>query len=69
MDHMGGMWLWWIAGLLVLVVVVWLLYLLARQGDDGVKQKESPEERLKRRFADGEIDEETYERALEELRK
>lgn len=63
---MGGMWLWWILILIVIGVGVW--YALSAAGKGGTKE-ESPEAVLKRRYANGEIDRETYERMLSDLRE
>ncbi|HEY5616522.1 MAG TPA: SHOCT domain-containing protein [Vicinamibacterales bacterium] len=65
---MGGMWLWWIVGLGVLVLLVWAIARAAAspaplQGGD------SPEAILKRRYARGELDREEYDRRLSDLRK
>lgn len=57
---MGFMGLWWILGIALVAAVVWAL-LRARRGSI-VGPPESPEEILKRRYAKGEIDRETYER-------
>ena len=67
---MGGMWVWWLLGLALIVLVVWLV---ARVGgsshENETARHESPEETLKRRYASGEIDSEEYERRLRDLRK
>jgi putative membrane protein len=65
---MGGMWLWWIIGVGVLVLLVWVIARAAGStappsGDD------SPDTILKRRYARGELDREEYERRLSDLRK
>ncbi len=49
------------------IAVVWFALSAARRRGDGVQ--ESPEQVLKRHYANGELDSETYERKLEELRK
>ena len=63
---MGWMAIWWILGAALFGAVVWALVKSAR-GPAG--PKESPAEILRRRYAKGEIDKQTYERMLEELRK
>lgn len=65
--HMGGMGMWWILFVPVLLAVGWFALSAARRLSDGAQ--ESPERVLKRHYADGEIDSETYERKLAELRK
>ena len=65
-GHMGWMALWWIVGALAVAAVVWALL---RSAGGTASKSESPEEALKRRYAKGEIDDKTYKRMLEELRK
>lgn len=64
--HTGGMGLWWIVIAVALVGVIWFVITTTRRGreDSG----ESPEQTLKRRYAKGELDRETYERMLADLR-
>jgi len=63
---MGFMGLWWILILAVLVALVWGVASAGRSR--GIRDS-SAEQRLKERYADGEIDRETYERMLAEIRK
>ena len=68
MGWMGGwMMLWWIPGIIVLVLLVRLLSGsssgLSFGGDD------TPEQILKRRYAKGEIERDEYQRRLEDLRR
>lgn len=58
----GFMWIIWI---LVIVAVVWLVIAVSRQ--DRSSREPSPREILDRRYARGEIDQETYERMRSEL--
>ena len=67
-NHMGWMWLWWLLGLGLLVLVVWAIA-RAAGGQAAPRQDESPETILKRRYARGEIDRDEYERRLSDLRK
>jgi putative membrane protein len=66
--NMGWMGLWWIAGLAVLVLLVWGV---ARAGGapGSSRAEESPEAILKRRYARGDIDKEEFDRRLTDLRK
>ena len=65
-GHMGYMAWWWIIVLLVLVAAVWLAASAGRgRGLGG----ESPEQQLKKRYAAGEIDRDTYQRMLDDLRR
>jgi uncharacterized membrane protein len=64
-DHMGGRWIWWINGILIIAAFAWaILGSSTRNIDSGV----SAEELLKRRFARGEISKEDYEKALQDLK-
>lgn len=70
-PHMGGMvwWmgLWWVFGLAIVVLLVWLIAKTA-SGSQG-RVDETPEQILKRRYARGELDREEYQRRLEDLRR
>ena len=74
-DHMGwGGWtmmlLFW---LVVIALIVWLVVTLLRREGGGGPRTGSGEDRaekvLRERYARGEIDEETYRRMLDELRR
>lgn len=65
--HMGWMALWWIFPIALVVVLVWALVTRIPFRPDG--RGESPEQILKRRYAKGEIDRDTYERMLADLKK
>lgn len=65
-GHMGWMVLWWIFGIALVAVLVWALLRASVGGPSGVR--DSPEQLLKRRYASGEIDRETYRRMLADLR-
>lgn len=62
---MGMMWLWWLAGIAAVGFVVWIV---ARAREDGRSRPETPEEILDRRYANGEIDRDEYERKRADLR-
>jgi len=65
--HMGGMGLWWLIGIALIVAFVWLI---ARASAGSAPRAEaSPDTILKQRYARGEIDREEYERRLADLRK
>jgi putative membrane protein len=66
--HMAWMWLWWIVGLALLVIVVWIVARRMRSSAPP-PSRESPEAILQRRYALGEIDHEEYEQRLTILRK
>jgi putative membrane protein len=74
----GGMgWAGWLAMglfwlLLILVIILLVVRLLPSmrpdgRGDGGDARRESPEDILDRRFAQGEIDQETYQKQREAL--
>lgn len=65
---MGWMWLWWLFGVVLLVLFVWAV---ARGATSSSRPRddESPEAILKRRYARGELDAQEYERRLTDLRK
>lgn len=65
---MFGMWIWWLVGLIVIVALVWAVLRASGRGTGGTAAA-SPEERLKQRYANGEIDEEEYGKRLRDLRK
>ncbi len=63
---MFGMAMWWIL-LLLLIFAVW--YFASGKGSGSAAPPETPEEILKKRYAKGEIDRDTYEKMLADLRK
>lgn len=63
---MGSMGIWWIVGVALIALVAWALVRSSRGAMNG--SSESPEQVLKRRYAGGEIDHETYQRMLTELK-
>lgn len=67
MGQMGGwMVLWWGFGLVVLVLLVWLI---AKAVGGTSTRDDTPEQILKRRYARGEIDHDEYRRRLEDVRR
>lgn len=65
-GHMGFMGLWWV---LILAVLITLVGCIALAGHGRGMRNSSAEQRLKERYAGGEIDRETYERMLVDIRK
>jgi putative membrane protein len=63
---MGMMWIWWLLAIGLIAAAVWGV---VRRGGGRDDRPESPEETLKRRYANGEIDKEEYDRRLADLRK
>lgn len=63
----GFMWIFWIVLIAVLVFVIKLV--MDSQSGGKTSKEDSPLEILKRRYARGEIDEETYRHRREELEK
>ena len=68
-GHMGWMWLWWVLSFVAFVAVIWAVSNATRRSNEGGPSRESPEQTLKRRYANGEIDRDAYARMLEDLRK
>lgn len=65
--HMAGMWLWWLAAVAIVAVIVWAtVWTSSRSRRDA---GESAESVLKRRYAQGEIDKDDYEERLRDLRR
>lgn len=64
-GNMGWMGIWGFLGLAILVVLVWALL---RASGGLPAARESPEQILKRRYASGEIDRETYQRMFTDLK-
>lgn len=66
-GHMGGMWLWWILGVVIIGALAWAVVKpLSRTNSE---KSTSAEELLKRRYAQGDIGKEVYEKRLRDLRK
>ncbi len=63
--HMAWMGLWWILIIPGLIAVVWFALSAARRNGS---PHESPEQVLKHRHANGEMDRETYQQMLADLR-
>jgi putative membrane protein len=70
-HNMGpmGWWmpLWWIVGIVVLVLLLRLV--IGSAGGFSPRGDDTPEQILKRRYAKGDIDRDEYQRRLEDLRR
>lgn len=71
-SHMGwGGWtmmiLWWLLIIAIVVVIVWALR--RGVGSRALDSRDPAEEALREQYARGEIDEETYRRRRDELRR
>jgi putative membrane protein len=66
-GHMGGMWFWWILCIAIVAAVIWAMVRTSSRtaGNGGA----SAEELLKRRYANGEIGKDVYEKRLHDLRQ
>jgi len=64
---MGWMGIWWLLGAVLISVLVWALVRTGHRRLAG-PAAESPEDILKRRYARGEIDQETYRQMKAELK-
>jgi uncharacterized membrane protein len=62
---MGLMAIWWIVVVAALVALGWFIAAARGGGSGGL----DAEQRLKRRYAAGEIDQGSYQRMLEDLRR
>ena len=68
MDGFFGMGLGWIVWLIIIVVIVWVVFQF--KGDNGrhyYKGSESPLDIIKKRYANGEISKEEFERMKKDL--
>jgi putative membrane protein len=65
---MGWMAFGWFGGLAVLALLIWVVARAAAPSG-AARSEESPETILKRRYANGEMNREEYERRLADLRK
>jgi len=65
-SHMAWMSIWWVLGAGVIAALFWAMF--ASSSRRSVGGGESPEKILKRRYANGEIDHDAYERMLADLR-
>jgi putative membrane protein len=72
-GHMAWFGLWWFLLFVLLIAVVWAVAAVARRSGGAPPgprpPAEAPEDIVRRRYAGGEIDRETYERILADLRK
>ena len=66
-DHMGGMWFWWIIGIAAVAAIVWAA--AKPSGRSGSSADLSAEEILKRRYAAGEIGKDEFDQRLQDLRR
>lgn len=65
-GHGWGMGWWWIIGILLLVLIVWLIVRSANSRNTSTKEKSSLDI-LKDRYAKGEIDKAEFERRKKDL--
>ena len=65
--HMAWMGIWWFVGAAVIAALFWAAFASWGRGPRN-GGGDSPERILKRRYARGEIDHDTYERMRSELR-
>lgn len=66
-GHMGGMWLWWILGIAIIGVLAWVV--VKPLSSNSRDNESTPEELLTRRYAQGDIDKDDYEKRLSDLRQ
>jgi putative membrane protein len=65
-GHMNGMWFFWIVGILIVLALVWAVFRTSSQTSKN--SGDSAEQLLKRRYANGEIEKDEYEKRLHDLR-
>jgi len=63
-----GMGFWWIGGLIVLGLFIWLIVSVTKRPENPLSHKESPLDILKKRYARGEITKEEFEEMSKNLR-
>ena len=69
-NFFGGGWMMFIWWFLIIALVVFAIRAVMNAGQSNQSQpKETPMEILKRRYAEGEIDEEEFQRRKQELQK
>jgi uncharacterized membrane protein len=66
-EHMGGMWFWWMTATVIVVALIWAVFRALSQ--PAVGGDASAEELLKRRYVNGEIDKDIFEKRLQDLRQ
>jgi putative membrane protein len=68
-GFMGGMWYGWIFWLVILIVIGWVIVNQMNKNKRDIQspQQESAIDILKKRYAQGEIDKEKFERMKKEL--
>jgi putative membrane protein len=65
----GWMGIWWVLDLVLVAVLIWAVLRAAQRPGGTTGPSESAEDVLKRRYAKGEIDRDTYQRILKDLRE
>lgn len=69
-NFFGGGWMMFIWWFLIIALVIFAIRAVMNSGQSSQSQgKETPMEILKRRYANGEIDEEEFRRRKQELQK
>ena len=70
--YMGMHWLWWLFWILAILVIVWAFWRLGRDERSRERdetRREAAEEALRRRFGEGEIDEDQFLERMRILRE
>ncbi len=67
-NFFGGGWMMFFWGFIIIVLIVFVIRALMNSGQNS-QRKETPMEILKRRYANGEIDEEEFQKRKKELLK
>ena len=65
-GHMAWMGVWWILGAIAFAFVLWVMVASTRGPMSG--RTDSPERIAKKRYAQGEIDRDTFQRILHDIK-
>ena len=68
-GYMGWMGIGWVPGVALFAVLIWVLLRSTQRSGGAERPSESAEDILKRRYAKGEIDRDTYQRMLQDLKR
>lgn len=68
MNGFGGMWFGWIFWIVILAVIIWVVIQFTnRKNNIGQSSGESPLDILKKRYANGEISKDEFDRMKKDL--
>ena len=67
-GHGWGMGWWWLVGVLIFVVAIWLILKAVNQSNRPSNSSKTPMDVLNDRYARGEIDQQEYEQRKRDLK-